>query len=168
MGNLRDQLRKANLISKKDAKRLAHEERVDHKLGGGAKGAEQRSAAREAELRALQEEQRQATRQTQAELDASREAAAEEAACLGLLQNETERPRGRGAGRWYFRLDDGRLPCLEIDLPRRLMLHEGQLCVVQLGPKGCHDYALLAAEHARRVARVMPDSVVWAAAGVLD
>ena len=35
MGDLRDQLKKANLLSKKDAKRIAHEERVHRKQKGG-------------------------------------------------------------------------------------------------------------------------------------
>jgi len=63
MGGLRDQLRKASLLSDKDARRLAHEERVRHTKIGGAEAADQEKAEHQRALaekrRAQAEEDRQ-------------------------------------------------------------------------------------------------------------
>ena len=160
MGDLRDQLKKANLLSKKDAKRIAHEERVHRKSVGGAAGVEKERADHAAELRAAQDQRRKTDRSTQAEVQAARDAASERAACEQLLRNETLRRGGKGAVRWYFQLPDGQLPFLELPPTERMQIAEGLLCVVRIGPVGSHDYALLATKHARRVAVVFPDRIV--------
>lgn len=62
MGNLRDQLKKAKLLSEKDARRLAHEERVRHKEIGGAEAADQAKAEHQEALARRREEQAEADR----------------------------------------------------------------------------------------------------------
>ena len=160
MGDLRDQLKKANLLSKKDAKRIAHEERVHRSEVGGAAGIDRERAERADELRAKQDERRAVDRSTQAEVQAERDSAAEQAACEQLLQDEVRRPGRKGATRWYFQLPDGRLPFLELPMTERMQIGDGSLCVVRIGPAGSHDYGLLATNHARRVASVFPERVV--------
>lgn len=62
MGNLRDQLEKAKLLSEKDARRLAHEERVRHKEIGGADAADREKAEHQEELARRRAEQAEADR----------------------------------------------------------------------------------------------------------
>ena len=167
MGDLRDQLKKANLLSKKDAKRLAHEDRVHRKKAGGAGAIDAEKQAHQEELRDRKTEQRERDRIAQAEVQKAKDAATERAACEALLAREVTKPSRKGAAAWYFALPDGRLPRLEVPLAERMQLAEGALCVVRVGPRESHDYGLMRTEHARRVARVFPGRIAWAAPGVL-
>ncbi len=165
MGDLRDQLKKAKLLSKKDAKRLAHEERV-HRSQVGREGLEREQAERRAAIEQQRSEQRQHTAEVQAELDAARRAAAERAACEDILAREVVQPHARGGRRWYFEVEDGSLPWLEIDEALHFQLQSGHYWVVRTGAPGSHVYGLLEAEQARRVFAAIPDVVVWAPGGV--
>jgi Uncharacterized protein conserved in bacteria (DUF2058) len=160
MGDLRDQLKKAKLLSKKDARRLAHEDRVHHKSVGGAAGLDGERAAHQAELRAQKDAQRQADRTQQSAVQAQRDASAEVLACQELLRREVIRSGRKGATRWYFELESGELPFLELPVAERMQLADGSLCVVRTGPRGTHDYGLMRTDHARRVAMVFPERVV--------
>jgi uncharacterized protein YaiL (DUF2058 family) len=161
VGDLRDQLKKANLISKGDARRLAHEARVHRTAVGGAAGVDREKAEREAALQELQKKRRSSDRETESARRARQEREAEVAACLDILSHEIRRPGRRGSGRWHFRLADGQVPSLELDSAERIQLQEGLLCVVRVGPPGSHHYGLLSGDHGRRVAAVLPDRVVW-------
>lgn len=165
MATLRDQLKKARLLSEKEARRLAHEERVQRKAKG-REALESEQEQRRRELEALREQERNKARAAQAELDRRREVEAERAACLEILAKDAFRPRPGGTIRWYFRLDDGRLPWLEVDPRERRELQSGAFAIVAVGPPGSHDYALLPTALARRVARAFPERVVWAVRGV--
>lgn len=165
MASLRDQLKKAKLLSEKEARRLAHEERVQRKAKG-REALESEQERRRRELEELRAQEREKARAAQAELDRRRELEAERAACLEILAKDTFRPRPGGTIRWYFRRDDGRLPWLEVDPHERRELQSGAFAVVAMGPPGSHDYALLSAALARRVARTLPERIVWAVRGV--
>ena len=163
MGNLRDQLKKANLITKKDAKRLAHEERLHRKQVGGAAGVEREQAERAVELARLQESRRESDRGVDIERQKRIAETTEAAACEELLRREVRRPGRRGAARWYFCLADGQLPFLELPLTERMQLQDGTVCIVRVGPVGSHDYGLISSHHGERIATVFTDRVVWAA-----
>lgn len=167
MGNLRDQLKKAKLLSKKDARRLAHEERVRHKEIGGAKASDHEKAEHQEALARQREAQAEVDRQRELEQQALRSADAERAACHALLRREVHSPSRQGATRWFFCLADGRIPRLDLSMPDRLQLQGGETCIVRKGSADTHDYGLMSIEHGRRVAAVFPDRVVWAAAGAL-
>jgi ATP-dependent 26S proteasome regulatory subunit len=166
MGDLRDALRKANVLSKKDAKRLAHEERV-HRSHVGREGLEQERSQREQELQARREEQREQSRRVQGDVQAQRQDAAERAACEEILRREVVPASSPNGQAFYVQLADGHLPRLSLGPVERANLERGHLCLVRVGPRGSHDYGLLATEHARRVRESLPDRVVWAARGVL-
>ncbi|MCA8958224.1 MAG: DUF2058 family protein [Planctomycetes bacterium] len=161
MGDLRDQLKKAKLISNKDAKRLAHEERLERSRLGGNQGVEKAREDRAQELQRLQSDRRTADRENEATRRQRIEENAERAACAELVRRESFRPKRGGATRWFFQLQDGRLPWMEVPAVDRLRLAEGALCVVRVGPADTHDYALIDASHARRIAAVLPETVVW-------
>ena len=69
--SLRDQLKKANLLSDKDAKRLAHEARVE-RADKGREQLEAEAAARQQELAQMSAKERERTKAEQEALDRQR------------------------------------------------------------------------------------------------
>ena len=147
--SLRDQLKKANLLSDKDAKRLAHESRVERK-DKGRETLEQEAAARQREIEQLAAKDRERTRQETERTEQQRKQRAEIAAVKALLA-DAKKP-GPGAVKFYFEAEDGMLPWLEVSPREAQEVRAGQLCVVRAGAPGTHTYRLLALEATRRVA----------------
>jgi hypothetical protein len=164
MGNLRDQLKNAKLLSDKEARRLAHEERA-HRKEVGREGLEQEERERQAEVARLRAEQREQAAAAQAMRDRERQEAAERAACAEILKNEVVQPRGRGGQRWYFELEDGSLPWFEVEEAMRFQLQSGAFWVVRIGAPDSHAYGLLPAALGARVVRAMPHAVAWVPGG---
>jgi hypothetical protein len=50
---------------------------------------------------------------------------------------------------------------------QRRSLGAGALCIVRIPGEDPHGYGLLPAEHARRVAKAIPDRILWAVRGVV-
>jgi uncharacterized protein YaiL (DUF2058 family) len=165
MGNLRDQFKKANLLSDKEARRLAHEARVE-RTEKGREQLEKEQQSRQQELQQQSKQQREQTREQQQALEQERKAREEEAAVAAILQDEAKKA-GPGSVKWYFATPDGSLPWLEVSPQELRQLRAGMLAVVRSGPEGTHDYRLLGVEHARRVARLRPEVVVHAPRGAL-
>jgi pyruvate/2-oxoglutarate dehydrogenase complex dihydrolipoamide acyltransferase (E2) component len=165
MGNLRDQLKKAKILSEAEARRLAHQERVERKEKSREE-VEQEQRTRQQDLQALQTQERQRTAQQQAQFEADRKAREEQAAVRAILATET-RKAGPGLAKWYFEAADGSLPWLELSPRDAQEVRAGMICVVRTGPPGTHDYRLLGTELTRRVARLMPEVVAFAPRGVL-
>ncbi len=159
MGNLRDQFQKANLLSKKDAKRLAHEERVQ-RTEIGREGVEAAQKAHQAEVEALAAEQRAKQKETQAQLDAERRVADERAACEQILEKDVLRP-SNGRARFYFAIEDGSLPWLELSDIDCRRVQAGEFAITRMGPRSSHDYGLLGLASAKRIARLHPDKIAW-------
>ena len=159
MGDLREQLNKAKLLSTKDARRLAHEERV-HRKKAGREGLEQEAGKRRAELEQIRSGKREEDRRSQAELEAERKQRDELAACDEILACEVRAP-ARGQARWHFELADGRLPILTLSESERNQIQGGQLCIALRGPSGSHTYGLLATPLAQRVHALLPERIVW-------
>lgn len=161
--SLRDQFKKANLISDKEARRLAHEARVE-RTEKGREGIDAESAQRQRELEQLQARERERTRREQEQLEAERKQR-EELQAVQMLLTEAKKP-GPGAVKFYFEAGDGTLPWLEVTPREAQEVRAGALCVVRGGAPGTHTYRLLPLEATKRVARVMPDVVVLAPRGV--
>ena len=157
--SLRDQLKKANLLSDKDAKRLAHEARVERK-DKGRETLEEEAAARQREIEQLSAGGRERTRVEQERAELAKRQRAEVAAVKALLA-DAKKP-GPGAVKYYFEAGDGTLPWLELSPREAQEVRAGQMCVVRTGPAGTHTYRLLALEATRRVGRVQPEAVVHA------
>lgn len=162
--SLRDQFKKANLISDKDARRLAHEARVE-RTEKGREAIEQEARERQRDLEQLQAGERDRTRREQEQLDAERRRREEEQAVLVLLAS-AKKP-GPGTVRYYFEAPDGSLPWLELSPREAQEVRAGTTCVVRNGPAGTHTYRLLPLEATRRVARVSPEVLVHAPRGVM-
>lgn len=161
--SLRDQLKKANLLSDKESRRLAHESRVERKEKG-REALEQEAASRQSELEQLTAEERERTRE-QGEANERRNKQREELAAVQALLADAKKP-GSGTVKFYFEAPDGSLPWLELSPREAQEVRAGQLCIVRGGPAGTHTYRLLPLEATRRVARVLPEVVVWAPRGV--
>ncbi len=162
--SLRDQLKKANILSDKDSKRLAHEARVE-RTEKGREQLEAEAAARQKEIEGLTAKERERIRLEQEAADRQRKQREEMAAVHALLA-DAKKP-GPGAVKFYFEAVDGTLPWLELAPREAQEVRAGQLCVVRGGPSGSHTYRLLPLDATRRVARLRPDAVVFAPRGVL-
>lgn len=162
--NMRDQLKKAKLLSDKKAKQLAHEQRVERKQKGHAQ-LEQEQKQRQQEVQQLRDQERENTRRDQQELERERKQRAEQVAVDELIAS-AKKP-GPGTVKFYFATPDGALPWLELSPREAQEVRAGQLCVVRHGPAGTHTYRLLPADGARRVHQVRPDAVAFAPKGVL-
>jgi uncharacterized protein YaiL (DUF2058 family) len=162
--SLRDQFKKANLISDKEARRLAHEARVE-RTEKGRETIEQEAAVRQRELEQVQARERERVRRETERAEAERRQREERIAVQGLLA-EAKKP-GPGTVKFYFETADGALPWLELSPREAQELRAGALCVVRSGPAATHTYRLLPLESTRRVARVLPDVVVLAPRGLL-
>lgn len=164
MGDLRDQLKKAKILSDQRARQLAHEERV-HRKEVGREGLAQEEAERRAELERLQAEERATQKAAQDALDEARREAEERAACAEILRRDAVQPRS-GPMRWYFELEDGALPWFEVDEGTSFKLQSGVFWIVRTGPQGSHEYALLQADLGARVLAALPEAVVWVPGGL--
>ena len=160
MSDMRDQLKKAKLLSKKQARKLAHEERVERSTIG-REGLEKKQADRQEQLGAVLESERQKSREQQAEVEAAKRESAEHAACLQILSSQALAPEPGGQGRWFFALEDGSLPSLALNERQRRLLQSGSLAIARCGPEGSHRYGILSRVLAERVAAVFPARVVW-------
>jgi uncharacterized protein YaiL (DUF2058 family) len=164
--SLRDQFKKANLLSDKDARRLVHEARVERSEKGQPQ-IDQEEQRRQQELVKQQEAERRRAAKEQQQLQAQRQMQEEVAAVDAILATETRRP-GPGPAKFYFETEDGSLPCLELSPRDAQQVAGGMLCIVRTGPRGTHDYKLLATELARRVAKVRPEVIAFAPRGVVS
>ncbi len=162
--SLRDQFKKANILSDKDARRLAHEARIERK----EKGREQLEQEQQQNQKSLQElsaAERARVQREQRELEAARVEQQEQAAIAAILA--AAQKAGPGTVRYYFEVEDGALPWLEVSPREAQELRAGQVCVVRPGPASVHDYRLLGAELARRVGRLRPEAIVYAPPGIV-
>jgi uncharacterized protein YaiL (DUF2058 family) len=162
--SLRDQLKKANLLSDKEARRLAHEARVERK-DKGREQLEQESAERQQQLEQMTAQERERVRLEQEAADRQRQQREELAAVQALV--DSARKPGAGTVKFHFEAPDGSLPWLELAPREAQEVRAGQLCVVRGGPPGTHTYRLLPLEATRRVARLLPEVVVLAPRGVV-
>lgn len=162
--SLRDQFKKANLLSDKEAKRLAHEARVE-RSEKGREAIEQDATLRHKELEQLAARERERVRQQTERAEAERKRAEERAAVNALLA-DAKKPAG-GMVKFYFEAIDGSLPWLELSPREAQELRAGAVCVVRTGPPATHTYRLLPLESTKRVARMMPEVIVFAPRGVV-
>lgn len=162
--SLRDQFKKANLLSDKDARRLAHEARIE-RTEKGREGLDAEAASRQQEIGQLQARERERTRREQEQIDAERRQR-EELQAVQMLLAEAKQP-GPGPVKFYFEAGDGSLPWLEVSPREAQEVRAGSLCVVRAGAPGTHTYRLLALEATKRVARLLPEAVVLAPRGAM-
>ncbi|MEZ4470111.1 MAG: DUF2058 family protein [bacterium] len=148
MSSLKDQLLKLGLVSEKQARQSAHEQRVKKKSqgrDGAVAEREQRQQQAEQAQQARRDQDRDRERARQARLDAR--------ALIHQINDVVEGGRldGRtnGSRRFYYESRDGRVPLLELSDGAFDDLIAGRAAVAE-SPRG--DARLITAEAARKVA----------------
>ena len=127
MGSLKDQFKKAGLLSKTAAKRLAHEERVVRKeKGRDAVVSEEKDHQRE--LSEKREDDKARVRAAQAQLDAERRHAEKLAEVRELVRSRAV--QARGPRRFHFVARSGHVPSVGIDPDVARQLETGQIAIV--------------------------------------
>jgi uncharacterized protein YaiL (DUF2058 family) len=156
MGDLRDALKKAGLIGDKDAKRLAHEERVDRKQLG-REGLEQQRQRDEADRQRRDEQRKADTKAAQQKLDAQR---AREERWKRLVQQLDEQAQRATSGprRFHYHEPDGHLPFVLVDDESGRRLEAGELALVRLPSTG--EVALAPRALALELTQIEPERVV--------
>ncbi len=156
MGSLRDALRKANLIDEKDAKKVAHEERVRRKeLGHEGLRDERRQA--EAAARQRAEEDREAQRAAAA---AAREHAAPAevlAMARDLVLAHQVRSGIKGNRRFHFVTRSDTIAFMEVDPGAGRALESGELAIVEVPGERIETFAVMKGSAVRRLRELQPE-----------
>jgi uncharacterized protein YaiL (DUF2058 family) len=165
MGDLREQLRKAGLVSDKQLRQAKHEERV-HATEVGHAGLEAERQAREAREREAAEARRKASREHEEALRRERaEAAARDRIRPLILAGHIGEATG-GGRRFFFETRAGQIHFLDLsDVAARRLSTGGAAIVETLGVvRG--DYCLVDAGTATQLASLAPESLCfWQAKG---
>jgi hypothetical protein len=162
--NLKDQMLKAGLVSKQDAKRAAHEQRVQGKHEG-AEERERREQARREEREREARERREADQRLaeqrkagQQEREQALAAQARRAAQLEAALREGRMSDWEGNRAFHF-ADGARVEQLSVNDEAARRLEDGRAAIVRSGDP-LRPYTLLAAGAARKLAEVAPERVV--------
>jgi uncharacterized protein YaiL (DUF2058 family) len=158
LGDLKSQLLKAGLVSKKQVQRVQHEKKQARKKKG-RKAIEAEETAkrerREAELKAQREADRERSLATQAK-QGKREQLHR---LVQMAQSGSVRPGRPRNRRWYFIARDGRVPFLNLDDATGRKLELGRLALVE-APDG--RTWIVVEETAQRIREVDPAWIrVW-------
>ncbi len=154
--SLKEELLKANLLNKKDLRRIEHEERVDHQKKG-REGREEQVRQRQQEIEQKQEEQRQrdqqlAKQQNQERLDKAKNIRMED--LIKTAQVEEHGPR-----KFYFVARDKKIPFLQITENLSDKLEKGMLAIVEYNGPNCVEFAIVQRTCAERLLEIDPEVV---------
>jgi hypothetical protein len=165
MGTLGDQMVKAGLVSKKDAKRAAHDRRVETKQVGRDElerraAGERAAAARQAEEQRRRDQQAAAHHKAEEESrDQVRQAQARKAALIEAALREGKLENWEGGRAYYFVARGKEIEFLNVTEDAARRLAEGKAAIVHTGdPRS--PYILLHAGAAQRLKDVAPERIV--------
>ncbi len=166
MSDLRDQLRKAGLVSEKDLRRAKHEERV-HASEVGRAGLAAERRAEEERLRAEAEAQRQADRARDEDRKRREREAAARQRVAQLLAGGLIRDATAGNRRFFFVTRSGRISFLDVsDLAAR-RLSMGSAAIVETGGHLRREHCVLIDRAAAELAASHPEMIrFWNRTGV--
>lgn len=162
--SLKDELVKAGLVSAKQARQVAHKERVERKQSGGER-AQQEAEARAQEARREREAQRardqqlareQQARQAEHEREIQERERSQAQLDAALRDGRLEHWQG---GRTYYFTDGARIESLSVSDDAARRLQEGTAAIVRSGDPGA-PYTLLNAAQALRLRELAPERVV--------
>lgn len=165
MGSLRDEMLKAGLVSKKDAKRAAHTQRVETKETGREE-IERRAAAERAAIAKQVEAQRELDRvaaaQAKAEQDAKEQAISAQARFTAQIESALREGRVEhwdGPRAYYFTVREREIEFLNVSDDASRRLSEGKAAIIRT-PDPKAPYTLLHAGAAEKLAEVAPERIV--------
>ncbi len=157
MGDLRDQLRKAGLLGKKDIKRLEHEERLRRKKEGRDFSAKEIEKSREEYLRRL-EEKKERDRELAEKINRMKRQREEIARLKDMVDAKQVIDRDK-ARKFFFVSRAGWVPFLEVSLETARLLEAGNLGIVEIPWAKVERYAVVPRELAKEMTRLDPDCV---------
>ncbi len=156
MGDLRDQLLKAGLVTDKQVKKAASAERRRKKAKGHKTAARERAAREEAQAAKLRE--RAARDRAAARARASEMSAAElRAQVEQIVKSHAVAGATRGGRRWYYEAPDGRIPHVTLSDEAAEGLERGRYALV----RGARGPAIVARDVAQRVADIDAGQVLF-------
>ena len=126
LGDIGQALREAGVLKEKDAKRIAHQERV-RKKEVGRKGGEAEKQARKQEIEANRREQQDRTEAAQKRHENENQAAF----LARLVKQGTVVTAGRGK-RFYFVARSGKVPFVEVNDDTTRQLVDGRAGIVEV------------------------------------
>jgi uncharacterized protein len=158
MQTLKDQLLKARLVNKKQARKVEHEERERRqKLGRVA--IEREKALRREEL----EEKERRRKEEQQRLNQLRK---EEAAARGglarvrsLVLGSSLLKHGFGTESFHFVASNGSLPCLEVSREMAARLETGKAAIVELPGECFPEFFIVPPDVAEQVRQAAPEAI---------
>jgi len=130
MADMREALRKAGLVSSKQARQSQHQERVRRKeLGHRGLESEQRERERQARL----EQEQQRTRDREAERDrrSRLESAARATDLVGMIASGLVPGATAGSKQYFFTLPSGQITYLEVSEGAHKALQNGAAAIVE-------------------------------------
>lgn len=159
MGDMKDALRKAGLVSEKQARRAAHEKRVRRKeLGADGLSAEREH--KEATYRAEQEARRRADQAAAAAHREEQAARQQHERLAQLITGQDELPQHRGTRRFSFVAEAKHIRSVDVsDLMLRRLI-QGDAAIVAAAGFVRGDYAILPAKAARALRQLAPDRIL--------
>ncbi|MCB9678430.1 MAG: DUF2058 family protein [Alphaproteobacteria bacterium] len=158
--SLRDQLLKAGLVSKKDARRVNQELKKDRKESQGSK---QKKKALEREARAAEEARRNAEQEARLAERRERTEARDRYEAALRVRNLIlgNRVKNRGPHRFFFKGRDGRtVHRIEIQAGVAKELANGRLAIALIDHGTREEYVLVGRSAADRIAEVDPSVLV--------
>ncbi|MBD3163131.1 MAG: DUF2058 family protein [Candidatus Eisenbacteria bacterium] len=159
MSDLRDQLRKAGLVSDKEIRRAKHEERV-HASKVGAGGLAEEKRERERRLQEQREAERKAAREReQRRLQQERERQ-EEGRLAQTIRRGWLRDATGGSRRYFFETRTGRISYLDLTDLAVGRLNGGSAAIVETAGAVRGDYCVITDRAAEELRRLEPDRLV--------
>ncbi|RME44330.1 MAG: DUF2058 family protein [Deltaproteobacteria bacterium] len=158
MGSLRDELLKAKIVSRKEARKAAHEARVRRKelgregIEAERKAAEERRKTEEAKRKAA--ERKRVRREQAARAEHERQNRLKTIIRNGMLPDIPSGPR-----RFYFVAMDGKIPFLQIAESVATRLERGELAIVEAPEFSPDGFVLVTREAAGKIAEIDPERV---------
>ncbi len=161
MGSMRDQILKAGLVDKKQARKARHEEQSRQKsLGEAAVEAEQQS--RDEEHHLARERQRAEDKQREIERRQQHEGELQSERVPSLIRSGQLKGSTGGNRRFFFVTAEQTVSFIEVAPPVVRSLADGHHAIVDARGVLNDDFCVVTADTARSIATLAPDRVmVW-------
>jgi uncharacterized protein YaiL (DUF2058 family) len=160
MGDLKDQLRKAGLVSEKEIKRARHQERV-HATEVGRAGIEAERRETEERARRDAEERRLADRRREEERRRSREEEAARSRGEQTIRGSLLADATGGSRRFFFETHDGAIRFLDLSDSAARKLATGTAAIIESRGLVRGDYCLIDARAASEIETLFPRIVCF-------
>ena len=157
--SLKDELLKANLISKKQLKRIAHEQRME-KQRLGKKGIEEKKEKEKNEIKAKQEAQKKQDQEQAKKLNEERLEKERKAKIHNLITEGRIKTEG-GPRRFYFVSLDGKIPFLSLADSLAKKLERGQAGIVELGEWPRSHFIIVKREAAEKLKKLKTGKICF-------